>query len=245
MPVEAAFAGAGDHPEIRTLCSQAIAKHRDAVVAAFLAGSHARGVANDATSDVDVLLVTRPAASRSQLEHLGVAFARLPLPIDAVAVDSAELHSGRFPTAVRFLVKPERGAIWQDRPRADTLLAREDAAGCGVFLGGSDAGFRPKPVSWPLLVRSVAAVFPHIRTRFKNPALSLARVLYAHRTHALCSKAAAGEWGLINMDPRFAEVLGLDLDAYAAGRRPSLAADVLTELERDIKLETAFWRRLA
>ena len=223
--------------EICSLCSDLLSHRRDAVLSAFLIGSCARGAENEITSDVDILLVTESYAPRNRVEDIEEVFAQSRLPFDIVAVDAEPLQSDEFPTVVRFLVKPTGGLIWQDDPRTDTLLARQDAAECGVFLGGTDPGFRPKPVPWRLLRRSILAVFPHIRPRFKNPALSLARVRYSLHTQSLCSKQAAGEWGLTNMSGHYSTMLRLDLEAYATGRKAPLPSGILAELENEIRSE--------
>lgn len=91
---------------------------------------------------------------------------------------------------------------------------------------------------WDLLLKSIVYLFPHLRQRFKNPALSLTRVAFSIRFHRLCSKAEAGTWALSELGVESHDLFMADLESYASGTKPELSPNKLLQLEQEIA-ETA------
>ena len=212
----------------------------------YLYGSLARGCHHPATSDVDVIVVTREDCPEEQHSAILEMHERAGDPVDAVFVTHDQANADVFPTPVGFLVKPlgrlprraqsalneiARTQKWAvDDPissdyrivrvpegRGDFLLQRQDAYEAGIALVGTDPCEIIRPVPWPLLAENLDFLFPHIIPNFKNSVLMLCRIAYAHTHHGLCCKRHAGEWALEALDERWRPMIEAALARYSQG----------------------------
>ena len=222
---------------IKLLSTEIDSRHVDTVLAAITVGSVARGASNATTSDVDVLVVIEDQASDKDTFKLAKTLDQVTFPLDALVIRHSSIQLNTFPTEVEFLVKPQ-GVVWPERLREDTLLTRQDAAECGIWIAGSNSHYNVACVPWDLLLKSIAYIFPHLRQRFKNPALSLARAAFSIHLHRLCSKAEAGTWALSELGVEYHDLFMADLESYESGTKSELSPDKLLQLEQEIA-ETA------
>jgi predicted nucleotidyltransferase len=208
-------------------CAAAI----DSVRAVFLIGSAARHAYNSHTSDVDLLLALGDDCSLTELKTVIEVLNASTLRIDATLIRNSGLRDIRHPTRVEALVKPNGNVIWPKEPKRDALLPIQDAAECGLWIGGSDPHYKITQVPWDLLRQSIDYVFPFLRTHFKNPSLSLARAAYTYHHRSMCSKSDAGTWALSEFDPKFHEMIANDLSSYRVGSRYSCPDEMLRKME--------------
>lgn len=212
----------------------------------YLYGSLARGCHHPSTSDVDTIVVTSDDCPEAQHPTILRVHERAGAPVDAVFVTEDQLDADVFPTPIGILVKPlgrlprravpaveeiARAHQWAvddlissdykiirvPEGRGDFLLQRQDAYEAGIALVGPDPSEIIRPVPWPLLVKSLDFLFPHIITNFKNPVLMLCRIAYAHTHRSLCGKRGAGEWALEALDERWRPMIEAALARYSQG----------------------------
>ena len=208
------------------------------IQAIFLIGSAARDAHNSSTSDVDLLIVINDDVTETRLRKAIDVLKSSALPIDATMIRDSAFTKASYPTKVEMQIKPDGNEIRPIDPKCDTLLSIQDAAECGIWLGGYDRNYKIPKVPWDLLKQSVDYVFPFLRTHFKNPSLSLSRAAYTYKNRRMCSKIEAGSWALSELDPRYHQMIADDLSSYRVGSRYTCPADLLTELETTISEAT-------
>jgi streptomycin 3"-adenylyltransferase len=201
----------------------------------YVYGSLARGCFHPSSSDVAVIVIisedVEPDASEVARIHRSSG-----LPLDAVFVTEEQIRKDAFPTPVSFLVKPmdNFAIVHPAADSSDLLLQRQDAFEAGVAILGPEPRESIRPVPWPLLARSLDALFPHIVPRFKNGILMLCRVAYARENHSLCSKKCAGEWAINAFGTRWAPIISSALAEYASGCScTSISESTLRAFEHD------------
>lgn len=189
------------------------------LVGAYLYGSIARGCYHPGTSDIDVLVVLSKVPSEDVLRQVSQLHRETSLPIDATFVLQDSVSNPQFPASVEFFIKPNQdgGIIRAPEGSGHVLLQHQDVWEVGVPLVGPPVRDVFRSVPWPLVDASLVYVFPHIREHFKNPVLSLARIVSAHTYRSLCSKRQGGEWALRRLSEKWHPLIKMDLDGYAKG----------------------------
>ena len=187
----------------------------DDLIGVYLYGSLARGCYHPASSDLDIIAVTRRACEESEYAAILQVYQDAGGQADAVFVTEEQLNADVFPTPIGFLVKLK--IIHVPEGRGDFLLQRQEAYEAGVALVGPEPREIIRPVPWPLLKESLDFLFPHIVGKFKNPVLMLCRIAYAHANHSLSSKKQAGEWALEAFEKQWRPMISVALAQYAEG----------------------------
>jgi predicted nucleotidyltransferase len=185
----------------------------------YLYGSLPHGCFHPATSDVDVVVVTEGFSSEAVISEIVKAHVEAAIPVDATFVTRCQIEVDETPTPVDFVVKPMDGGKLVRLPEGhgDFLLQRQDLYECEAALTGQPVCEVVRPVPWEALSRCLDDLFPHILSRFKNPALMLCRAAYAFTHRSLCSKKAAGEWALRAFDESWRPLIQAALARYADG----------------------------
>jgi predicted nucleotidyltransferase len=204
----------------------------DTLFGAYVYGSFARGCYNAVTSDIDFLMILKRTPTDQEVRTILRVPIDLGLVLDAVFVTSDQIKLDVFPTPVQFLIKPnQEQAIYQPDGSKEFLLHRQDAYEAGITLVGSPAHECIPPVPWPLITQCLGYLSPYIISHFKNPALMLCRIAYAHTQHKLCSKQEAGKWALSMFDPNWKPIMEKALADYAAGIPNTTHRETLTAFE--------------
>ena len=193
----------------------------------YLYGSLPHGCFHPATSDVDVVVVTERPCSEAVTSEIVKAHIEATIPVDATFATRCQIEVDETPTPVDFVVKPMDGGKLVRLPEGhrDFLLQRQDVCECGMAVAGRPAREIVRPVPWEALSRCLDDLFPHIVPRFKNPALMLCRAAYAFTRRALCSKKAAGEWAVRELDESWRPLIRAALAKYASGQADDSGPD--------------------
>ena len=189
------------------------------LVAAYIHGSLSRGCFCSSTSDVDVLaVVAGPCHDDLAAAVLGV-HREADIPIDAAFIVQRDLNVDRLCMPVEFLVKPMSGGkiVRPSEARWDILLQRQDVYEAGISIVGPPPQDLVCPVPWSLLVRSLDELFAHTTTYFKDPVLTLCRIVYAHKHRGLVSKYDAGEWAMRTFPQEWQMMIAAAFRCYAEG----------------------------
>ncbi len=197
----------------------------------YLYGSMARKCYNKITSDIDVLVIACKNYNEKEINNILNIHKKTTLPIDSTFITLNQLNKNIYPAPISFAVKMNKQLIKHKNGSKDFLLQRQDIFEKGIQLIKQGQGCKINKVPWPLIKKSINYIFPHIRTRFKNPVLSLCRYVYTMRNKKLCSKIEAGDWALKNIDVRFHDIIRIDLKNYINGKkRYSIDNKLLGEL---------------
>jgi streptomycin 3"-adenylyltransferase len=202
----------------------------------YLYGSLARGCYHPATSDVDIVVITRAANSDCCNSAILGVYRQAGGAIDAVFLTEDQMSADEFPARVGFLVKAildhsiiaRIGSLVKsisgysiirptDGVRRDFLLQRQDVFEAGVALFGPPPQAAVRPVPWALLAESLDFLLPNIVPHFKNPVLMLCRIAYAHEHRMLCSKSEAGIWAAKAFGDTWEAMIEEALREYASG----------------------------
>jgi len=192
---------------------------RDNLFGIYLCGSLARGCYHPATSDIDIVVITRDINSESNIFPILQVHEKADAAIDAVFLTENQMSVDEFPATVDFLVKPISGyrIIRPADGDRDLLLQRQDVYEAGVALIGPTPQMAVRPVPWALLMKSFDFLFPNIIPHFKNPVLMLCRIAYAYEHRMLSSKCEAGRWAAKAFDGDWESVIQAALDEYMNG----------------------------
>lgn len=191
----------------------------DNLVEVYLYGSLARRCHNPATSDVDIIVITKERCEEQDIPIILQIHRDTAVPVDAVFVTEGQIQNDVFPTPVDFLIKPVSGGkiVQPANGSRDFLLQRQDAYESGILLTEPIPQGLMCPVPWPLIADCLDFLFPHIIPSFKNPALMLCRIAYAWTNHKLCGKKIAGEWAIETFGEKWRSVITVALAEYSSG----------------------------
>jgi hypothetical protein len=188
----------------------------------YLHGSLAMGSFQPHRSDLDVLAVSDQPLVEESLRKLAADCLRIssgPHPIEISCLACADLHPWRYPTPYQFhFSEAHRGRLAEGLSSGVALGGRElldpDLAAHitvtlarGICLWGRPAAEIIRPVPRQDLLDSLFQDFDWAEDRGDELAsyqvLNLCRTLAWCRDGQVRSKLEGGEWGIINLPPRF------------------------------------------
>ena len=105
------------------------------------------------------------------------------LPLDVTFVLQDATANPSFPAQVEFFLKSAwKGKIIRvPEGSRDAALLQQGVYEVGVPLIGAPVRDVFSPVPWSILEASLSYLLPYTRDNFKNPVLSMARIVFAHR----------------------------------------------------------------
>ena len=202
------------------------------LLAVWLGGSFARGCGSLASSDVDLLLVTKIETPLEKQVQVATFAEMQRFHSDLTAVSREQLNADIWPTPIDFLVKMDNKVVHKPEGSQDFLLLRQEISEAGWDLYGIPHADLIRPVHWSLLQLCIKYILPHIRPQFKNPALMLCRVVFTYTKRRLCSKTEAGHWAIGALPPAFNALIQADLSNYLKQGKILLDQKALEGLER-------------
>jgi len=208
------------------------------LVGIYVHGSVARGCANAATSDVDVIVVIDAPCDDDVAERVAVLHAQSGITLDATFVTQSQLRDNVVPTPIEFVLKPmgEPRPLSRRGDHAYFLLDRQDAYECSVALSGPPFRELAPTAPWPLVADRLEDLLPYILPKFKNPALMLCRIAYSFVHREFCSKRDAGVWALGVLDEQWRPLIQEALSKYHQGLPDNSAAtEELRSLEQQCR----------
>lgn len=192
---------------------------RSSLVGIYLYGSRVNSEELGVYSDFDFVIVVQDEITEALKSCLLQLAGDIALPLDVTYVTRRQLNVDIVPTPLQFVIRSiEKAKLFRvPNGSVDFPFVRQDVSQHGKCLQGSDISktFRAVP-DW-LLKQTLVKALPLI-SRFSYQSLQLSRLLYTYSSNDICSKAAAGHWGLKHLDTRWHQIIKADLSHYLTGQ---------------------------
>jgi predicted nucleotidyltransferase len=209
----------------------------DNLAGIYLHGSLAMGCFNPASSDIDLIVLTRrPIASAARLELVALLLERSlrPSPIEVSFLRRSALRPWRYPMPFelhysedwrrRFTANPVRALAAQKRIKDPDLAAHIAVARArGIRLTGPPITKAFPDVPQADLLDAVRRDFSWSGGRIDRAPvyfiLNACRILALTASGAICSKPEGGAWALATIAPEHAPLVRRALRVYAGAVR--------------------------